>query len=101
MGETAEKQDDRELKQMLDHYGVRLRDDAVVDWQDDSKDKPRNWAPWKKFYNALLISWLEMLMTGISTAGVSACESFTRSCRLTVFSRHRQRTVPTPSMASA
>ena len=71
MGETDQGPSDPELDKKLEHNGVRLGDDAVVHWQDDSKEKPRNWTPWKKFYNALLISWLETLMTGVSTAGVS------------------------------
>jgi len=71
MAENGHEQNDAELSKRLDHSGITLGGDDLVHWRDDSKDRPRNWTPWKKFYNALLISWLELLMTGISTAGVS------------------------------
>jgi len=54
----------------LHAHGVHLKEDNVVDWNRDARDHPRNWKPWSKYYTVIVISWLELYMTGISSAGV-------------------------------
>ncbi|EME38868.1 hypothetical protein DOTSEDRAFT_160582 [Dothistroma septosporum NZE10] len=58
----------------LARYGVHLEGNEVH-WNDDASDHPRNWRPSTKYYSAIVISWLELYMTGISSAGVSAADT--------------------------
>lgn len=76
MGNDAQNSNDSDLDKKLEEYGVQLGGDNVVTWDDDCSDKPRNWPAFKKSYNVALICWLEMLMTGISTAGVRLASPF-------------------------
>ncbi|SMR55103.1 unnamed protein product [Zymoseptoria tritici ST99CH_1A5] len=62
-------------KEQLEQYGVRVGDDNKVFWSDGAKDHPRNWSPWSKYYSAIIISWLELYMTGISSSGTAAANS--------------------------
>lgn len=66
------------LQEKLDEHGMQDQGEQVVQWKSNNSDHPRHWRTWKKLFNASLICWLEMLMTLISTAGVSrsSCFSF-------------------------
>lgn len=63
--ETLKDNDDK----FLHGLGVHL-DGHEVCWNDDAVDHPRNWKPSTKYYTTVVISWLELYMTGISSAGV-------------------------------
>lgn len=84
----------------LAHHGVHL-DGNEVRWNDDATDHPRNWNPFTKYYTTIVICWLELYMTGISSAGVSRpnpCPPIP-SPPLTIQStdrrrRHRPRRIP-------
>lgn len=56
---------------LLEQHGCHLEDGNTVCWNDDSKDHPRNWGPVAKCYTTIIICWVELYMTGISSAGVS------------------------------
>lgn len=66
-----------ELKSSNDallRHGVHL-DGNEVRWNEDAADHPRNWKSFTKIYTTVVISWLELYMTGISSAGVSQLTS--------------------------
>lgn len=59
---------------IFEQYGVHLDgddDNQRVCWNSDAPDHPRNWSPSMKAYTTTIICWLELYMTGISSAGVS------------------------------
>lgn len=56
---------------LLEQHGCHLEDGNTVCWNDDSKDHPRNWSLFAKCYTTVVICWVELYMTGISSAGVS------------------------------
>jgi len=63
---------------IFEQYGVHLDgddDDQRVCWNSDAPDHPRNWSPSMKAYTTTIICWLELYMTGISSAGVSVRET--------------------------
>lgn len=63
---------------ILEQYGVHLDgddDNQRVCWNSDAPDHPRNWSPSMKAYTTTIICWLELYMTGISSAGVSERET--------------------------
>lgn len=64
-----------DLDDQLNHYGVHIKDEKTVCWNESNKEHPRNWGPWSKHYTAVLICWLELFMTGISSSGTAAAES--------------------------
>ena len=66
---SAETLKDNNDDEFLQGLGVHLDGDKVC-WNDDAVDHPRNWKPWTKYYTTIVISWLELYMTGISSAGV-------------------------------
>lgn len=62
----------------FEQYGVHLDgddDNQRVCWNSDAPDHPRNWSPSMKMYTTTIICWLELYMTGISSAGVSERET--------------------------
>lgn len=62
---------------ILEQYGVHLDgddDNQRICWNSDAPDHPRNWSPSMKTYTTTIICWLELYMTGISSAGVSERE---------------------------
>ncbi|KAG9958754.1 MFS general substrate transporter, partial [Aureobasidium melanogenum] len=60
---------------LLEQHGCHLKDGNTVCWNEDSKDHPRNWGPIAKCYTTFMIAWVELFMTGISSAGTAASES--------------------------
>lgn len=63
---------------IFEQHGVHLDgddDDRRVCWNSDAPDHPRNWSPSMKMYTTTIICWLELYMTGISSAGVSERET--------------------------
>ena len=58
------------LNDTLKEYDVHLEDGDRVCWNHGNQDHPRNWGLWSKYYTVVVISWLEMYMTGISSSGV-------------------------------
>ena len=62
----------KSVDESLEQHGVHLEDDNQIEWNEDAKDHPRRWIPWAKYYTTIVISWVELYMTGISSAGVGA-----------------------------
>lgn len=63
---------------IFEQHGVHLDgddDNQRVCWNSDAPDHPRNWSPSMKTYTTTIICWLELYMTGISSAGVSERET--------------------------
>ncbi|KAI5200015.1 hypothetical protein AUEXF2481DRAFT_3729 [Aureobasidium subglaciale EXF-2481] len=60
---------------LLEKHGCHLEDGNTVCWNEDSKDHPRNWGLFAKCYTTVLIGWVELYMTGISSAGTAASNS--------------------------
>ena len=60
-----------DLDERLKHHGVHLEVEQKVCWNKANGDHPRNWGNFSKYYAVVLICWLELFMTGISTSGVS------------------------------
>lgn len=71
----ASSKERQNSKDQLDKYGVHIKDNNKVCWNDNAADHPRNWKPWSKYYSAVIIAWLELYMTGISSSGTAAAES--------------------------
>ena len=67
------------LQEQLREHNVHLDGDRIH-WNDTSKDHPRNWGSWSRYYNVFLISWLELFMTGISSSGVRSIFFITLNC---------------------
>lgn len=59
-----------DLSAQLEQYDLHTDDGHTVCWNKHNKDHPRNWSFWAKAYTAIVISWLELFMTGISSSGV-------------------------------
>ncbi|GAB7355515.1 hypothetical protein MBLNU459_g6001t2 [Dothideomycetes sp. NU459] len=64
-----------DLDEQLKQHDLHTDDGRIVCWNESNKDHPRNWDFWDKAYTAILISWLELFMTGISSSGTAAAES--------------------------
>ena len=69
MNSSFSSEDPLVLQEQLREHDVHLDGDRVH-WNDTSKDHPRNWGPWSRYYTVVLISWLELFMTGMSSSGV-------------------------------
>lgn len=65
----------KSTEETLEHYGLHLEDETKVCWNDDNKCHPRNWSLWAKWYSTAVICWVELYMTGISSAGVCIATS--------------------------
>lgn len=60
-----------DLDEQLERYDLHTDDGHTVCWNRTNEDHPRNWGIWAKAYTTILICWLELFMTGISSSGVS------------------------------
>lgn len=58
------------LDGQLEQHGVHIEDDNKICWNEANQDHPRNWGVFAKTYSTLVICWLELYMTGISSSGV-------------------------------
>ncbi|PPJ58096.1 hypothetical protein CBER1_05310 [Cercospora berteroae] len=58
---------------VLAKHGVHLKDNEIR-WNKDAEGHPRNWKPFTKWYTTIVICWLELYMTGISSAGTGAAD---------------------------
>lgn len=58
------------LDGQLEQHGVHIEDDNKICWNEANQDHPRNWGVSAKTYSTLVICWLELYMTGISSSGV-------------------------------
>ena len=59
-----------DLDDQLEKHDVHLEEDSKVCWNKTNSDHPRNWDVFSKYYTTVLICWLELYMTGISSSGV-------------------------------
>lgn len=59
----------------LSQRGVHLEHGDELCWNDDAAGHPRHWGTWSKAFSVAVICWLELFMTGISSAGVSASDA--------------------------
>ncbi|KAF1344909.1 putative MFS multidrug transporter [Delphinella strobiligena] len=63
------------LDGQLEEHGVHIEDDNKICWNEANQDHPRNWGVLAKTYSTLVICWLELYMTGISSSGTAAADS--------------------------
>lgn len=54
----------------LIQHGVHLENGDKLCWNDNADGHPRCWGAWTKALSVVVICWLELFMTGISSAGV-------------------------------
>lgn len=73
----------------LAKHGVHLKDNEIR-WNKDAEGHPRNWKPFTKWYTTIVICWLELYMTGISSAGVRLHHSPYVRSRSWLTHTHRQ-----------
>lgn len=59
------------LDEVLKGRGVHLEDENRICWNEDARSHPRNWGIGTKIYTTVLVSWLELFVTAISSSGVS------------------------------
>ncbi|KAF2212826.1 hypothetical protein CERZMDRAFT_40669 [Cercospora zeae-maydis SCOH1-5] len=59
---------------VLSKHGVHVKGKEIC-WKKDAADHPRNWNTATKWYTTLVICWLELYMTGISSAGTGAADT--------------------------
>lgn len=57
------------LNETLQEHGVHVEGNRIC-WNKNARDHPRNWSPKTKYWTTIVICWLELYMTGISSAGV-------------------------------
>lgn len=72
MNSSTSSRASSDLNELLKKENLHVEDENEneVCWDESNKDHPRNWGFWSKFYTAVVISWLELFMTGISSSGV-------------------------------
>lgn len=54
----------------LEQHGVHLENGDQLCWNENAHGHPRHWSAWTKTFSVVVICWLELFMTGISSAGV-------------------------------
>lgn len=74
MGEYQEEPGQDTIHQTIAQRGLRRSDSNTLKWDTRHEDFPRNWSINRKFYDGLLIFFLEFYTTVISTTGPSAAE---------------------------
>lgn len=62
---------DSALNDAVRGKGVHIDSEKHICWDEDAEQHPRNWKSRTKAYTTVLICWLEMYMTAISSSGVS------------------------------
>lgn len=58
------------FEEKLRQHGVHLENGDQLCWNDNADGHPRHWGARAKTFSILVICWLELFMTGISSAGV-------------------------------
>ena len=50
-----------ELGINLRNNGLKLTEDSYIEWDAKNLAHPRNWTPWKKAYNIVVVLSLELI----------------------------------------
>lgn len=69
--ESRERPDDG-ISEILKENDLQFNADGKLVWDESSAEFPRNWSRYQKIFSVVLVSWLELYMTAISSSGAAS-----------------------------
>lgn len=66
------------VRDYLEEYDLHKNEKDEICWNTNNSQHPLNWKSWPKFYNAIVVIWLEFYMTVLSSAGAAAAVEIQR-----------------------